>query len=333
MKHWTQAIGDLAPGDLHCADFDWSDYQIISLSQKDQELFQRVYSLMWEEFGEKGELEPAPLLYERLAWDPLEIREGRSLAYEILVILKDDEIIALRDHSIITCVRSTDPRSVIHLSHAWIKSEYRKQGISGWLRAWPIQKARECIQRLNLPSHALMILAAEMEHFAAHIPERMRRLKSYAKAQFKTLDPQFFPYSQPDFRLPLDIDQSGGPRPVPLALLLRRLGKEHEDQIPLQEAKEVIESIYHMYSQSIREQDMLPLWKLYQDTFSIADELNLLKLLHPIPHRVTSKDQIYPEQPHPQTLENMNPIVNSNSQNSTPLIKPNTPTIRREGSH
>ena len=78
MNNWTHAIGDLAPGDQSCATFDWSEYQILSLTPQDEGLFQEAYSLLWNEFGEKGELEPAALLYERLNWDPLLIRNHRS---------------------------------------------------------------------------------------------------------------------------------------------------------------------------------------------------------------------------------------------------------------
>ena len=334
MKHWTQAIGDLAPGDLNCARFDWSEYEIRSLTQNDQELFDRVYSLMWEEFGEKGELERPQVLYERLAWDPLQIRNGRSLAYEILVILKNHEIIAFRDHSIITTPQASILTSVIHLSHAWIKLEYRRLGISGWLRSWPIQKARECLKKHELLSDSLIILAAEMEHFDPHIPEKILRLRSYAKAQFKTLDPSFFKYAQPDFRSAQVIDQTGGPHPVPLALLVRKLGKENEDHISVKEAKQVIESIYHMYSQSIREQDMLPLWNLYHQATTQIDEHRTLKLLSPLPCDSPPQSNRQPEAL-PKQTDTL--IIESPEftppQHPLPQLHPDTPKIRREGSH
>ena len=283
MNNWTHAIGDLAPGDQSCATFDWSEYQILSLTPQDEGLFQEAYSLLWNEFGEKGELEPAALLYERLNWDPLLIRNHRSLAYEILIIKKNHKIVALRDHSIITSLSENTAQSVVHLSHAWISPELRRQGLSGWLRAWPIQKARECLIKLNQSPQSSITLAAEMEPLETHSPDRVRRLQSYSKAQFTVLDPKRISYVQPDFRHATEIDQSGGPRPIPLLLLLRQLGREHETSISASQARIIIESLYHMYSQSFRPEDMLPLWDRLKHSFDPLHEDHPLELTPPLP--------------------------------------------------
>ena len=284
MNNWTHAIGDLAPGDQNCATFDWSGFQITSLSHRDHDLFQEAYSILWSEFGEKGELEPSSLLNERLHWDPLEIQNHRSLAYEILMIKKNHRIVALRDHSIITTLHQHSAESIVHLSHAWIAPEFRRQGLSGWLRALPIQKARECLSKLRHSPQSSITLVAEMEPLETHSPERVTRLQSYSKAQFSVLDPTRIRYTQPDFRHAIEIDQSGGPRPIHLLLLLRRLGREQETSISASHAKTIIESLYHMYSQSFRPQDMLPLWNQLHQSFAHFHEDYLLDLIPPLPH-------------------------------------------------
>ena len=42
------------------------------------------------------------------------------------------------------------------------------------------------------------------------------------------IDPRKVRYLQPDFRAPDEIDLGGGPKPLSLALIVRRVRREHE---------------------------------------------------------------------------------------------------------
>ena len=70
------------------------------------------------------------------------------------------------------------------------------------------------------------------------------------------VDPSRVHYQQPDFRVPEIIDQENGPQPIPLCLMLRRIGKEHEDSVTGAEVRHCVNAIYKMYGRVFRECDM-----------------------------------------------------------------------------
>jgi hypothetical protein len=117
----------------------------------------------------------------------------------------------------------------------------------------------------GFPITAPITLALEMERPDAQFEKAMIRIKAYEKAGFKKVDPSAVKYYQPDFRCPEEIDTSGGPRPLPFCLLLRRLGREQEQSIRGAEVREIVECLYHMYGTGCREQDMAQLWRLLKD--------------------------------------------------------------------
>jgi hypothetical protein len=104
-----------------------------------------------------------------------------------------------------------------------------------------------------------------MEHPDPQFPNRLVRLAAYEKAGFKNVDPAVVKYSQPDFRPPHQIDASGGPRPLPFRLVLRRVGREEEQTIRGSEVREIVECLYRMYGTGFREQDMAAVRQNLQD--------------------------------------------------------------------
>jgi hypothetical protein len=77
-------------------------------------------------------------------------------------------------------------------------------------------------------------------------PGRLARLRSYERAGFRKLDPAEAPYAQPDFR-PAAAWPDGVPQPLPLELVLRRVGREGEDAMPAAEVAAVVAAIYAVY--------------------------------------------------------------------------------------
>jgi hypothetical protein len=91
------------------------------------------------------------------------------------------------------------------------------------------------------------VLVAEMEPPDPAEPKRAARLRSYGRAGFRAVDPAAAPYAQPDFRAPEALAGSR-PQALPLWLVLRRVGREHETSMPSAELAAVVEAIYAVYA-------------------------------------------------------------------------------------
>ena len=99
-----------------------------------------------------------------------------------------------------------------------------------------------------------------MEPYRSDLTDRIIRLKSYARAGFLKVNPGVVDYHQPDFRSPQEIDASGGPRPVQLQLVIRRVGLEKEQTLSGAEVKSLVAALYQMYATEFRPQDMAVIW-------------------------------------------------------------------------
>jgi GNAT superfamily N-acetyltransferase len=258
---------DLAPGDRAEAARDWSDVRVRRVRDGDDPDLAEAYDRLWAEFGPRGEMEARPVIRERLAWDPShplgippshsfgipspQALARASLAYELLVLRRGGAIAALRDH---TAVVRLDARSrpvagpiVVHLSHALVEPAHRGTGLAAWLRALPLQAARRCAAAAGCAPGTPVVLVAEMDPPGSAEPGRLARLRSYERAGFRKLDPEAAPYAQPDFRPP-EVLAGATPEPVPLGLVLRRVGREAEGALPAAEVAAVVEAIYAVYA-------------------------------------------------------------------------------------
>lgn len=261
---------DLAPGDrTFAAGFDWRGFGVERIRSSRDARFEAVYARLWEEFGDKGEMERREVIERRLAWDPARLETGCSLAYEMIAVTRGSGgLAAVRDHTAILR-RAGDGQSnevVVHLSHAWVDPAQRGTGLAAWLRAWPLQAARQVLQAAGIAeAEARITLVAEMEPRDASAPETLARLKSYARAGFLMVDPRAIDYLQPDFRAtmelkePEEVDAREEPRPLPLRLVLRRVGREGERELPASELMGVVDSLYRMYSASFGARHVDPL--------------------------------------------------------------------------
>jgi len=100
-----------------------------------------------------------------------------------------------------------------------------------------------------------------MEHPDGVTPAVMARLRSYERAGFRKIDPDTARYLQPDFRPAAEIDASAL-QPVPLALVVRRVGREHEPTLPGAEVRAIVAALYTMFGVHMRADHMAPLWAL-----------------------------------------------------------------------
>jgi hypothetical protein len=238
---------DLAPGDTKSASLDLSAFDITRIRSVDDPLFEFGYARLWEEFGAKDEMESREMLSQRFRLAP-------HLLYEMLLVRRGGEFVAVRDHTAI--LARGEAHAVVHLSHNLVSPPARRTGLAGWLRALPIALARECLAQQHVPPNAHLTLVAEMEYPLPDDPPRMVRLQAYERAGFRKIDPTPVCYHQPDFRSPAVIDATGGPRPLPFQLIIRRVGREHERAISGAETRQLVQALYDIYSPQFRPADL-----------------------------------------------------------------------------
>ncbi|MFA7234751.1 MAG: hypothetical protein WC076_11645 [Terrimicrobiaceae bacterium] len=245
---------DLAPGDAKSLQRDWSDLELHRIESIGDPRFDAAFGALWSEFGAIGEIEQAEILGLRMLWDPSQIIDGCSMRYRMMLVTADDRFAAVRDHTAI--VLEDEPGAVVHLSHNLVAPEWRRTGLAGWLRALPITTARSVLSAQKRPVDAPITLVGEMEHPDASDPATHVRLAAYEKAGCKKIDPGRVGYLQPDFRAHHEIDAGGGPQPIPLCLIIRKVGRENEDYVSGEEVRRIARSLYKMYGMGFRKKDM-----------------------------------------------------------------------------
>lgn len=254
--------GLLAPGDGKSAGLDLAQFAWSQIRSCDDPLFESAYAALWQEFGAAHEMEPREVLAARMG-------EAARLRYEILFVRHGAEVAAVRDHTAIGC----DGEIIVHLSHLLVAPEWRRSGLAGWMRAAPILTARELAAATGMTGNNVT-LVGEMEYDDGSDPRKALRLLAYERAGYLKIDPQTVRYHQPDFRTPEAIDASGGARPLPFQLIIRRVGREHERSIAGGEVRRIVRALHAMYGAQFRAQDMahpaLDFEQLPHDDDSIA---------------------------------------------------------------
>jgi len=244
----------LAPGDTKSLQGDWSGLELHTIRSTDDPFFENAFGALWNEFGAAGEMEQASVIAERMKWNPSQMLDGASLLYAMQLITRDGEFVAVRDHTAI--LLANEPGAIVHLSHNLVAPAWRRSGVAGWLRALPVSTAREALAVAGRLLDAPITLVGEMEHFNPSHAATGIRLTAYEKAGYKMVDPELVDYWQPDFRDPRIIDQENGPKPIPLCLMLRRIGREQAAFVSGAEVCQVVNALYKMYGRGFRQQDM-----------------------------------------------------------------------------
>jgi GNAT superfamily N-acetyltransferase len=244
----------LAPGDTKSLQGDWSGLELHTIRSTEDPFFETAFGALWKEFGAAGEMEQASVIAERMKWHPSQILDGAALLYAMQLITLDGEFVAVRDHTAI--LLENEPGAIVHLSHNLVAPAWRRSGIAGWLRALPVSTALEALAAAGRSIDAPVTLVGEMEHFNPSHAATGIRLTAYEKAGYKMVDPELVDYWQPDFRDPQVIDQENGPKPIPLCLMLRRIGREHEEFVSSAEVRQSVNALYKMYGRGFRKRDM-----------------------------------------------------------------------------
>ncbi|MGH8048124.1 MAG: hypothetical protein ACREKL_12850 [Chthoniobacterales bacterium] len=258
LQPWMNPT-DLAPGDAKSATMDWTGFELHRIRSIDDPLFPAAFDPLWREFHAGNEIEQPDVIARRMRWNPAQLTNGIALLYEMLLVTKDGEFIGVRDQTAI--VRPEFGIAVVHLSHNLVAPAHRRSGIAGWLRALPIQTARDCLAAQQLPTGSQIYLIGEMEPADPANEARTIRLIAYEKAGYRKVDPAALNYLQPDFRSPAEIDASGAPQPVPLNLLVRKVGRENEPSMRAENIHRIAHCLYEMYAMEFRPQDMEVVWR------------------------------------------------------------------------
>jgi hypothetical protein len=266
----------LAPGDKKSLSGDWADIELHVVEGRNDPLFDVAYGALWQEFGSSGEMERAEVLGRRMQRNPLVFEHGAALKYCLVLLRHHDEIVAVRDHTVI--LHEVEAGAVVHLSHNLTTPAWRRSGITGWMRALPVSMAYDFLKEHGRPADSPVTLIGEMEHLDSSNPATWVRLTAYEKAGFKMVNPKVVHYLQPDFRDPSVIDASGGPSPVPFCLMLRRVGRENDGRIAVKEIIRDVRALYKMYGMEFRPQDMQV---VYDSLTAYPPEHDLIDLIPP----------------------------------------------------
>lgn len=256
----------LAPGDTRAAALNAKEFTWDGIRTTRDPNFQIAYDALWAEFGVRNEMEQITTLEGRFKLAP-------AMLYEMLLVRKDGVIAGVRDHTAVWA----DDEVIVHLSHNLVMPDYRRSGLAGWLRAAPILTAIEC-GTMNGSPHAPITLVGEMEYPDGANESAGIRLHAYEKAGFLKADPSVLHYFQPDFRLPSEIDASGGAKPLPFQLIIRRVENEKDQSISGAQLRKIVSALYRMYGAQFRPQDMAhPLLDLNR----LPDDATAIPLLPP----------------------------------------------------
>ena len=235
-------------------------YEVEAIEHPDHPDYESAFRLLWDAFGPSGEMEPEPVIRKMLLDDPLVPLPSGSFARYFLLVARDratGAIRGVRDGRVLVNPAYAPDLCVVYLSHIFMKPEARGTVLTYWLRIAPLDLAVTYLHTLHqrgklaLPAPDApgryfgmrVDLAAEVEYFSPEDRLSLQRILFYGRGGFDAIDPRHFPYRQPDFRDPALIEKTGD-RPVPFMLLLRRVGREREARLPIDEARAVVELLY-----------------------------------------------------------------------------------------
>jgi hypothetical protein len=238
-------------------------YELHSIEHPSHPDFERSYRILWDAFGPQGEMENEPVVRSFLLDDPFEpIASGTFLRYFMIVATdREGNLRGVRDGRILVNRAYAPDLCLVYLSHIFMLPEARGTVLTYWLRIAPLEIAVQYL--FDLHSRGLVSvpapdspskyfgmkvdLAAEMEYFSPEDRLSLQRILFYGRGGFDVIDPRHFPYRQPDFRNPAAIAETGN-RPIPFMLLLRRMGRERQARLPIDEASAVMRLLYDDFS-------------------------------------------------------------------------------------
>ena len=241
-------------------------YQIWSIESPDDPDFDDAYQILWDAFGASAEMERKEAIREFVRDDPFTPEpSGTYMRYFLLVARgPDGRIRGVRDGTVLVNPAYSPDLCVVYLAHIYMLPEARGTVLSYWLRIAPVELAVQYLADLHgmgkiaLPAPSApgkyfgmrLDLAAEMEYFTPEENLSWQRLVFYGRCGFDAINPRHFPYRQPDFRDP-EVIRATGNQPLPMMVLVRRMGRERQAQLPIDEARALLRLLYDDFADHI----------------------------------------------------------------------------------
>lgn len=221
--------------------------------------FQHAYDLLWDAFGPQGEMERQQAIEGFLRDDAYEATPSGTYIRYFLIAARDrnGKLLGVRDGSVLVNPAYAPDLCVVYLSHLYMLPEARGTVLSYELRIAPVEIAMDYLHGLhsrgliqlpapNQPGRYFgmtISLAAEMEYYTPDESVSWQRILFYGRGGFDAINPRHFPYLQPDFRDPHEILATGN-RPLPFMILVRRMGRERQASMPVEEASAIMRMLY-----------------------------------------------------------------------------------------
>lgn len=234
-------------------------YGIYSIEDPKDPDFDAAYKILWDAFGSMGEMERKEVIEGFLSAGPFRMASSGTFIKYFLLVAKNQEgkLCGVRDGTVLLNTRYAPDLCVVYLSHIYMLPEARGTVMSYWLRIAPVEIAMGHMAALHAQGKIVLPaplspgkhfgmkidLAAEMEYFTPEERQSWERLLFYGRGGFDAINPRHFPYRQPDFRDP-EIIRATENTPVPFMILLRRIGRERQAMLPIQEAQAIMRLIY-----------------------------------------------------------------------------------------
>lgn len=238
-------------------------YELWVIDDPDHPDFQSAFELLWGAFGPAGEMEREEAIRQFVTDDIYQpTASGTYLRYFLVVAKdKDGNVRGARDGSVLINPSYAPDLCLVYLSHIYMVPEARGTVLSYWLRIAATELAMQYVADLHALG-ALKVplpgapgryfgmrvdLAAEMEYWTPEERISLQRILFYGRGGFDVINPRHFPYRQPDFRGPEAIRETGF-QPIPFMILLRRMGRERQATLPIDEARAVMRLLYDEFA-------------------------------------------------------------------------------------
>ncbi len=238
-------------------------YTLHLIESPDHPDFQSAYKLLWDAFGPNGEMEREEAIRQFVLDDIYQpTPQGTFFRYFLLLAKdKDGNVRGARDGSVLINPSYAPDLCVVYLSHIYMVPEARGTVLSYWLRIAPTEIAVQYIADLHalgklkvpLPDQPgkyfgmRVNLTAEMEYWTPEERLSFQRILFYGRGGFDVINPRHFPYRQPDFRDPEEIRKTGY-MPHPFMILLRRMARERQATLPIEEGRAVMKLLYDEFA-------------------------------------------------------------------------------------
>lgn len=234
-------------------------FSIELIESPDDPDFPAAFKLMWDAFGPQGEMEREEAIRGFLLDDPHEPTASGTFVRYFLLVAKDREgnICGVRDGCVLYNEAYATDLSVVYLSRIFMLPAARGTALSLWLRIAPIEIAVSYLHALHTAGSITLprpdapaayfgmrlTLTAEMEYFTPEDRRSLSRILFYGRGGFAAINPDHFPYAQPDVRDP-ELIRATGSQALPFMILVRRMGREDEATMPIDEARAMMQLLY-----------------------------------------------------------------------------------------